>query len=389
MIKDVKAHTLFPVYLLGFLFAFHTALPTYINSSFLNIFVSEKLVGLIYIVASIFTIVCFFLMPLVMKKFGNYRTTLSLVILELGSLLGLAFLPNSFWLLVLFMINLVAIPLVYFSTDIFLEGFSVNKQTGRIRGLYLTAVNLAWAISPLVSALILTTNDYWKIYLASFILLAPTVLILMINLSKFKDPAYTIVPLYQTIKTIWQDKNLSRIFSANFLLFFFYSWMTIYTPLYLNKYIGFSWGQIGIIFSIMLLPFVLVQFPLGRLADKKWGEKEILSLGFVILAITTGVITFITSQNILIWGAILFLTRIGAATVEIMCDTYFFKKVNSLEANVISFYRMISPIAYVLGPLFASLILAFSLADLRYLFLILGILMFLGLKFSLSLKDTK
>jgi hypothetical protein len=198
---------------------------------------------------------------------------------------------------------------------------------------------------------------------------------------------------------------------ADFLLFFFYSWMTIYTPLYLHKNMGFSWNQIGVILFIMLLPFVYVQFPLGRLADKKYGEKEILSIGFVIMAIFTGIIFFITGGNhvlektffvlnlgnleiditwyVILWAAILFVTRIGAASVEIMCDTYFFKKVDSLDTNIISCFRMVGPAAYILGPLFATLLFTFSSFDIQYLFLVLGLIMFIGLKFSLSIKDTR
>jgi MFS family permease len=389
MTSSIKSNTLFSVYLLGFFFAFHTALPTYINSSFLNVYLSEDSVGLIYILASIITIASFLVIPFFLRRFGNYRTCLTLIIVELLALLGLAILPSSIWLIILFIVNLVAIPIVYFLTDIFIEGLSTNQKTGRVRGIYLTFINLAWVISPVFSSLILTNNEYWKIYLISFIFLIPTVYILFKKLKNFSDSPYQIIPIWQTLKVIGRDRNLRNIFSANFLLFFFYSWMIIYTPLYLHKEIGFSWTQIGIIFSIMLLPFVLVQYPLGRIADKKWGEKEILSLGFVIAALATMTITFITSRNIVIWASILFLTRIGAATIEIMCDTYFFKKVNSLNANIISFYRMSSPAAYIFGPLIASIILGFYLSNLKYLFLILGLVLLIGLRFSLRLKDTK
>jgi MFS family permease len=176
---------------------------------------------------------------------------------------------------------------------------------------------------------------------------------------------------------------------ANFLLFFFYSWMTIYTPLYLHKNMGFSWTEIGIIFSIMLLPFVFIQFPLGRLADKKWGEKEILSVGFIVIAIATGLISFINGHSMVLWAIILFITRLGAATIEIMCDTYFFKKVDSLDTNIISFFRMVGPIAYIFGPLLATILFTFFDFKIQYLFLILGLIMLFGLKFSLSIKDTK
>lgn len=342
-----------------------------------------------YIIASLFTMSCFLIMPFILKRFGNYQTALSIVSLNLIALLGLAFSRNPACLLILFVINLVTIPLIYFSTDIFLEGFSDNKKTGVIRGIYLTSVNLAWALSPLISALVLTNGDYWKIYLASFILLVPVALILVMNLRKFKDSNYEATHVLRTIKVIANNKNLANIFMANFLLSFFYSWMVIYTPIYLHKNIGFSWEQIGLIFFVMLLPFVLFQFPLGRLADRKWGEKEILSLGFIVLAISTGIISFLNSGSMILWAIILFITRIGASTVEIMCDTYFFKKVDSLDANVISFFRMTGPLAYVLGPLLATIILSIVSFDIKYLFLILGLIMFLGLKFSLSLRDTK
>jgi MFS family permease len=389
MLNRFKTNSLFLVYLLGFFFAFHTALPTYINSSYLNFFLPEKFVGIIYILSAILTIILFLLMPWILKVFGNYKTALFLIILELFSLLGLAFLKNPFFLLTLFMVNLVTIPLVYFSTDIFVEDFSINKETGRIRGIYLTSVNLAWAISPFISALILTNGDYWKIYLGSAVFLAPAILILITSLSKFKDSKYEATHLWQTIKIVWANKNLKNIFWANFLLFFFYSWMTIYMPLYLHKVINFSWQQIGIIFSIMLLPFIFVQFPLGRLADRFIGEKEILSTGFVIMAIFTGIISFIDSKSILLWAIVLFITRIGAAAVEVMCDTYFFKKVDCLDTNIIGFFRMNGQFAYIFSLLLSTIMFTFFSFDIKYLFLVLGLIMFFGLKFSLSIKDTR
>lgn len=389
MINKLKVSVLFPIYLLGFLFAFHTAIPTYIDSSFLNTFIPENIVGVIYMIASAFTLFCFLVMPFILREFGNYKTAIFLVIIDMIVLLGLTIFKLPSLLLISFIINLVVIPLTYFSTDIFIEGLSKNKDTGLVRGVYLTAVNLAWVCSPLISSLVLTNGDYWKVYLASFFFLLPVLLILVSNFRKFNDSNYMATHIWQTAKLVWNHKNLFNIFMTNFLLSFFYSWMTIYTPLYLHKNIGFSWAEIGLVFAIMLLPFVFVQLPLGRLADKKFGEKEILSLGFIIIAISTGVISFISGGSIVLWAVILFITRIGAGMIEIMCDTYFFKKVQGLNANIISFYRMCGPFAYIFGPLVATLMFSFLNFDIRYLFLVLGLIMFTGIHFSLSIKDTK
>jgi MFS family permease len=128
---------------------------------------------------------------------------------------------------------------------------------------------------------------------------------------------------------------------------------------------------------------------LGYLADKKWGEKEILSVGFILMAITTGIISFINGGSLILWAVILFLTRIGAGMVEVMCSAYFFKQVDSFNVNIISFFRMSGPLAFIFGSLFATILLNSFSFDIKYLFLILGLLMFLGLKFSLSLQDTR
>jgi hypothetical protein len=75
--------------------------------------------------------------------------------------------------------------------------------------------------------------------------------------------------------------------------------------------------------------------------------------------------------------------------VEIMCDVYFFKKVDNENANLISFYRMARPMAYIIGPLSGTFILGILGLDMKYLFLILGFIMFFGLRYSLAIKDTK
>jgi MFS family permease len=329
------------------------------------------------------------ILPFVLKKFGNYKVTLFLVVLELCALLGIAFFQTLPWLIAIFVMNLTLIPLIYFSMDIFLEGLSSNRQTGMIRGIYLTAVNLAWIISASLGGRILAGSDYWKIYLFSYIFLSPVVLILIFKLREFKDSPYKAPHLWQTIKSVWKNKDVHYVFMAVFLLQFFYAWMVIYTPLYLHNYIDFSWIEIGKIFSIMLLPFVFIQFLAGKLADRYCGEKEMLSIGFIIMAISTMMIFFVTGKSLLVWSLILFTSRIGAAMVEVMCDVYFFKKVDNKNANMISFYRMAGPMAYIVGPLLAILILYIPGFDMRSLFFILGFIMLFGLRCSLTIKDTK
>ena len=389
MVTSFKNRSLFSIYLSGFLIALSVALTTYINSSFLNSFVTEKVVGIIYIISSIFTLVCFLVMPLILRKFGNYQTALVLISLELISLLGIVFFPILPCLIVSFVLNLTIIPLIYFSMDIFLEGLSSNRQTGFIRGVYLTLVNLAWVVSVGGGSLILANNDYWKIYAISFALLLPVALILVLNLKRFKDSEYEVTHICQTARLVWKNKNIYYIFMSVFLLQVFYAWMVIYMPIYLHTNIGLSLSEIGKIFGIMLLPFVLVEFLAGKLADSYFGEKEMLSIGFIIMAVVTGLIFFVTGKSLFVWSLVLFTTRIGAAMVEVMCDVYFFKKVDNQNADLISFYRMASPLAYVVSLFLATILLGLPDFGIRNLILVLGFIMLFGLRYSLAIEDTK
>jgi hypothetical protein len=104
------------------------------------------------------------------------------------------------------------------------------------------------------------------------------------------------------------------------------------------------------------------------------------------MAVATALIAFVTEQNAWVWAAILFMTRVGAATVEVMADTYFFKKVDATRAHIISFSRMARPFAYIISPVIATIL--FFAFDMKGLFIFLGFLMLYGLRYTLALKDT-
>ncbi|MFA6446016.1 MAG: MFS transporter [Candidatus Paceibacterota bacterium] len=377
------------IYLLGFLYALHVALPTYIASSFLENILGASFIGIVYTTGAITTLIAFLLTNKILRRFGNYKTIISLAIIEIIALIILSSSQQSWLIFIAFVVSFTAISLTHFAVDIFLESFTGSNKTGKVRGNYLTMANVAWVLAPMISSFILgDSNDYWKVYAVSAIIIIPVFILIRKNLKGFVDPEYTDVPIIPTIEHIWHNKNLRSILSANFLLQIFYSWMVIYMPIYLHQIIGFNWEQIGIIFAVMLLPFILTEAPLGRLADTKYGEKEILSIGFVVVAISTIIISFITTNNFYLWMAILFCTRIGASMIEIMTDTYFFKKVNESRVNIVSIFRTMLPWSYVIGPFVASAFLMFGV-PLQYIFLILGIIMLGGLQYSLAIEDTR
>ena len=375
------------IYLLTFFSTVQYALTVYINSSFLGTLVSEKYIGLIFGGAAFITILALIFMPRFLKLVGDYFATLLFIVLEIIALIGIAAFGNPVIIIILFVVNSVLITLISFDFDLIVEGFSKNASTGSIRGLYLTSANIAWVIAPALAALSLQGNQYWLVYLASAALFIPGLLIFSGKLEQFNDPLYRKIHFKKTLLSVWQNKDLRSIFCVSFLLQFFFTLMVIYTPIYLHEYIGFEWRELGVIFSIMLVPFLLLEAPLGRLADKVLGEKELLIAGFSVMALATGAMYFFNEHSFVLWAVILFMTRVGAAMVEVMTETYFFKKISAGDAAIVGLNRTVRPFAGIMGPLVATGLLVFM--SLPSLFLVLAVFMLLGIPIAASLKDTR
>ncbi len=386
-INNNKNEAMKTIYIMGFVFSIALALPLYINSSYLNDYISEKYIGLIYTLGSIISFFMLIVMPKILAHFGNYKTTLIFTGATAILMFMLTYFTHLYIIAPVFVIYISLLTLILFNFDIFLEKYSNDNETGGVRGTFLTITNLAVLISPIIAGAILTNGDYWKIYLVGAIFMVGLFLLFKTNFKDFKDPKYDQVPFLNTLKLVFKNKDMRSIFIASFLLRFFYAWMTIYTPLYLHEHMGFDWSQIGIIFTIMLIPFVLFELPAGKLADTKFGEKEMLTIGFLIIAISTASIVLITKPIFWLWALVLFITRIGASMVEIMTETHFFKHVDGTDTNIIGFFRNNRPIAYIIAPLLASAILYFI--EFKYLFLVLGMIMFIGIYHTSNIKDTK
>lgn len=375
------------VYIAGFLFSIPIALTSYINSSFLENYLNEYYISILYAIASIATIYCLGKMPKILTKIGNRKATMYISLGIFLSLIILAFINKAPFAIGAFILYFIGTNLVIATLDIFVEDFSKNSSIGKFRGIYLTIINSAWVIAQTISGSIIAKSSFKGIYLLSALFMVLVAIIFNSFLHNFIDPKYKKVPVLKTLKLFMHNKNISKIYLINLILKFFFAWMIIYTPIYLNQYLNFRWEEIGIIFSIMLLPFVILSFPLGKLSDKM-GEKRMLSIGFLITALFTLMIPAIKEPTFLIWTGVLFMTRVGAATIEIMSESYFFKEITEENADMISFFRNTNPLSFIVAPLFAIPILLF-VPSFEYLFYVLAIILLCGLMITLRLKDIK
>ena len=162
--------------------------------------------------------------------------------------------------------------------------------------------------------------------------------------------------------------------------------MIIYSPLYLRS-IGMEWGKIGIIFTFMLIPFVLLEYPAGLLADKKIGEKEMIIAALAIMGFSTLSIFFINSTGIIIWMIVLFLTRVGASLLEILRDSYFYKRIDGYDVDIVEFFRTSRAVGFIIGSIVSGILFIFL--PMKSVFIIIAIVIFSGLIPAFNLIDNK
>ncbi len=386
-----RKKVLWSLYSGTFFLSLHAYFLIYIQSSFISGFIDERYIVFIYALGALISVVVFLNVGKILSHISNRRLTLWLTISEFVLCLILAWSQSFILISIAFILQQALLPILFFTIDVFLEDYSKDRDTGTVRSLVFTASNIALVASPILVTEIGSANGFGSIFYLSTFFLVPFFIIIWFLQNKVKEPTYLKKPLANALKEflfkkLRKDKNIRHIFMVNFLLQFFYAWMVIYSPLYL-LHIGFTWDQIGIIFSIMLLPFLFFELPLGPLADNYLGEKEIIIMGFLILSASTIFLAFIHSTNLFVWAIALFLTRTGASFVEIMSEIYFFKQITGSRAYDIGLFRLTRPFSLVVAPIIASVSIIYF--GERYSFIVLGVIMLYGLRFALPLVDTK
>jgi MFS family permease len=376
------------LYLGIFILAISEAIIAYAQSSYLNKFFNLSVVSLIFIVTYALTFFVINEYPNLIARFNNFRTAIASLLLKIASLIIFVFSAEPALIFAAFIIFTISFTLTFINFDIFLEAFTGNEKTGRMRGVYFTSYNLGWLFSPFLSGLILDNYGFGFLFAIDISLALLVILVLIGNFREFENHFFhKKFKMLRTMKEIFRRKNIKKILAVSFILHFFYAVMIIYMPIYLNQYIGLAWSEIGLIFTIMLIPFVLLQYPAGYIADKYMGEKEMLTAGLVIMSLASLMIFYFNTTSIIIWALILFFSRVGASLAEIMRETYFFKKVDVTNIELINALRSITPLSYIIAPLIIGLLLYFL--SLNYIFLILGLVVLTGLYPTLTLKDTK
>lgn len=349
---------------------------------------SSTVIDVIYTLSSFLTLVAYLILPGLMRRYGNRNVAVGLLTLLSLCLIGILFIPSFLVKMCLFILLLILNFLIIYEMDVFLEHFSDFHNTGRIRGLFFMIINAAWALSPFIAGQIIDRIGIQFVYLLALGMVIITAGIFMTHFRStvfHHKPKRKIRELFQAVRA---RRDLKNIFLLSLTLHFFYAVAVIYMPLYLHNTIGFLWSDIGFLLLLANIPFLVLGYPVGKIADQYIGEKEMMMAGLVITALGTLGFIFTDSASILTWAIILIVSRIGISILETTTESYFFKKMDYDDHQIISIQRNAIPLAYLIVPLFAFIINIFS-EGYHILFASVVVIFLLALYPASQLEDTK
>lgn len=370
----------------SFILGISAALILYLESDYFKTATGSDNVTVFFILAYAVTLILIFNRHRLVQRFGKKNVFLGNLLLKALVMMTIAFLPVGklgIWFLMGYIILTV---LSWIDIDILLESCSRDHKTGRIRGAYLTIMNAGYLVAPFFAGIMLNRYGFQPVFLTASILILVVWILCFFKLRHIDGSQVEGVDFMSLIRKLSGRKNVLRIYYVSFLLEFFYALMIIYTPLYLLE-LGFSWADIGKIFTVMLLPFVLFQYPAGYLADKKYEERDMIIFSLVVMALSTLAIFFFPSKSLVFWALILFCTRIGASLIEILRDSYFYKRIDCRDVDIINFFRSVRPMAYIIGLLVATPIVYYL--HIRFVFPLIAIGVLTGILAAQNMSSSR
>ena len=388
--KVYHPHTLIlAIYVASIFYSLHYAMTIYLNSTFLEQFLENKLIGYVYMTIAILSIFVAFKVSHLLNQFKNYKVIISAALLELVCLYALSVSPNFIWAVSFFILQQILVDIIFISLNITVEEISKTGNTGSVRGVFMTILNLGVLAAALFSGIIYEWLNFSGVFKISALFLLPVIYISWKYTHSVFEPKYKVASFLKSLKHIFNNKDVLRIMMLQFILGIFYAVMVVYGLIHIHEVSKIDYSTIlKIIMPIALLPFVIFPFELGVLADSKFGEKEILNIGLIVAGASTLLIPFIKSKEVFVWVLVLFMTRVGASFIETMTNIYFYKKIHKEESDVIVLFNSLSRISLIFVSMVAIFLLQILNLPLYSLFIFASLALFAGLIFGSKIKDT-
>jgi len=294
------------------------------------------------------------------------------------TILMLTILTNIKQFLILELFRTFFLVSIYITIGLFVREYTTIKKIGKTEGLYFSVYNVGYLIGPLFGGLIAFAYSFntvfWIMAAMQFLL---SLLLFIIPLKEKQ------VQHKHEFKFLdyFKNKELRKLYITTFGMVAWWTMLYTYMPLFANTN-GFTEKTIGYALFAPMIALIILEVPIGKLADIH-GFRKYISFGFFIMA---AVLAFSYFANPIYTIVIIVIATIGAAFIEPLIEAYFFEEVRTKEKqnSLYPVYKTSSETSHLIVPLLYSTILIYF--DFKIMFLFVSLFMLFFALISLRLK---
>jgi MFS family permease len=259
--------------------------------------------------------------------------------------------------------------------------FSNSTSRGKNMGIFGTFLAISMGLSPLIGGFLADAGVFMPYYVA--VIFNGLVLFSAFFLIKEPTDLKTRPSIVQNFKAVFNNSRLIIPSTFNFIDRFHMGFILFALPLFILDVLGLDPSLRGIALAIFGLPFILLQYPFGRLSDK-YGRYIFIISGSIFYGVVLSFIGFLGSVSFAVLVIGLFVLGIlsgisGPANMALVAD--YVRKED--RAVGMGFFNFSGNLGIVLGPIIGGVILTFS--NYVYAFIWMGIIEFLGVLINLVL----
>ena len=256
-----------------------------------------------------------------------------------------------------------ALTLLNILLPLFISDFSKGVGMEKLHARYLLWVNIGALVAPMFAMTVVSFfNGNYRmplmaaglVYLSGLLFFKHFGIVQQDKVIKRVNMRKTWRALRITALHFFKQDGMLRAYTVNFGYYALRAMRYLYVPIVVIEN-GFSSETLGIVLSLGILPYIIIESFIGRLI-KRYGVKIWLTIGFVSFAIFSVFATFMTGYALL---AIFVLWQISGAFMEACHDLLFFDDMpKQHQAKFYGVFRTSVNFPSVIAPIFGGICIA-------------------------------
>lgn len=263
--------------------------------------------------------------------------------------------------------------------------YSESNDRGKNMGIFGVFLALAMGLGPMIGGIIASIDVFMPYWVAAFL----SLLVLPLTLFGLDDPVFIKkrVSLKQSIMSAKEYPKLVVPCLFNFIDRLHMGFILTALPLFLFQVLGLSESLRGMALGLFAIPFIILQYPMGKISDK-YGRYKQLVIGSAIYGIILSILGFAGSFGFIHLVIILILLGVFSGITSPASMALIGDSVGQDEsAMAMGFFNFVGNMGIVIGPIVLGLLLIYS--NFAIAFLVAGLIELISLAIIIVIIKVK